>query len=103
MKSNAAKSVVRNVTLPGLATFRRRTGSKADWPCCAACSKFMLRPQPMLSVHIVGQGDRHLEILGVCKVHGEECLRIDFERRYAPGEMSTAWRQLVFHEGEIAR
>jgi hypothetical protein len=57
----------------------------------------------MYSVHKVGEGDRHIEILGVCKVHGEECLRIDFERRYSQGEMNTAWRQLVFHEGEVAR
>ena len=101
--SSSAKSVVRNITLPGLATYRRRTGHKAGWPCCAACSRFTLKPVEMYSVHVVGQGDRHIEILGVCKVHGEECLRIDFERRYSQGEMSTAWRQLVFHEGEIAR
>jgi hypothetical protein len=103
VKSSVAKTTLRNVTLPALANYRRRTGAKAGWPCCAACSRFTLKPAPMYSVNIGKQGDRFLEIIGVCKVHGEECLRIDFERRYSPGEMSTAWRQLVFHEGEIAR
>jgi len=103
MTSRSAKSVIANVTLPDLSTHRRRTGSKADWPACAACSRFTLRPVDMYSVRVVDTGDRHVTILGVCKVHGEQALRIDFQRRYTEGEMSTAWRQLVFHEGEVTR
>lgn len=98
-----AKSAMRNVSLVGLANYRRRSGRRADWPSCAACSRFALSPQPMYAVHKVREGDRFIDILGICKIHGEECLRIDFERRPSDSDLAAAWRQLVFHEGELAR
>lgn len=101
-------SVIQTLPMTRLAPYRARTRREDTWPSCAACCIWgpggeCYKAAPMWKVEMVDQGSRHATILGTCKVHGEQALRIDFEAAYTDAELSNAWRQLVFHESEVSR
>lgn len=101
-----AHSVIRKVPVNELAFYGLRAPKSMNWPTCAHCKKFApngrLIRRDVDSVELVERTPTTVTILGKC--HGkEDALKVDFGVEFEQDDLSFAWRNLTFFEGEIGR
>ncbi len=99
-------SVVRPVPVNELAFYGSKAPKSLNWPTCAHCKKFApsgrLVRREVDEVALVDRTPTTVTILGKC--HGkEDALKVDFGVEYEQDDLSFAWRNLTFFEGELGR